>query len=554
VLRRRDLELLIGTGLIAAFALLLQFEIGGAAVVQAVSDIGLLAAALWASWRMWTRPSGRAAWRLLSLACLSWGIGEAIWSYYELILHIDVPFPSAADAGYLLFVPLAAAGIARLPRNLPPAARLRITIDGLMSVLGVFLLGWAVLLGPLYRASADSLAEKAIGMAYPLGDMIIIAMAITARGAVPAASSAMRLLVFGIIAFAVADFGFALANLHDAYATGNLLDAGWFSGFVLMGIAAREAGAGNAPIRAPGPVRTTLPYLLLGAGMGALLVRPGSNASVDVLFWLPPAIMVMVAIRHWVLVQENMQLSVHIEQAYATLRAQEQMRTQVLQHVAHDLRGPLTPLRLSLATLRRPDANITKQAALADRSARHIERLVADISDLAQLEGGRLKIHRDVTDLAELARAVAEELADLAARGNIDITVDAPEPMPIAADADRIVRVLYNLLRNAIKFTPPGGQITIRAAFDGPHAVVRVRDTGRGMTRDESDLLFRPYAQLPERDGRPVGGTGLGLYICKGLVQAHGGTIGCSSAGLDQGSEFWFRLPTQGPDAGGHAL
>jgi signal transduction histidine kinase len=100
-------------------------------------------------------------------------------------------------------------------------------------------------------------------------------------------------------------------------------------------------------------------------------------------------------------------------------------------------------------------------------------------------------------------------------------------------------------LTNALKFTPAGGRVVVEAAQEGADAVVRVRDSGRGLAPDEIPRLFKPFSQVHERSEVAERGTGLGLYISKGIVEAHGGRIGCASEGRGSGSTFSFWLPTR---------
>jgi signal transduction histidine kinase len=167
-----------------------------------------------------------------------------------------------------------------------------------------------------------------------------------------------------------------------------------------------------------------------------------------------------------------------------------------------------------------------------------------------RLEGGELRLSRRPTDLAELCRQAVDTLAPAAAERGVALEAHAPGPLQADLDPGRITQVVYNLVSNALKFTPPGGRVTVRAEASDGSATVSVTDTGAGMGPSQLDRLFRPFSQVhdPASVKRAEDkGTGLGLYISKGLVEAHGGSIRADSAGPGQGSTFTFRLPLAGP-------
>ena len=180
---------------------------------QLVSNLGLMAVALGAGIQALARaPRGRAhgpGVGLLGLSCLSWGCGQAAWTWYESVLGREVPFPSIADIGYLLFVPLAAAALLAfpsVPRRL--SSRIRTVLDGLLIACALLFMSWMLVLGPLFDAGGDRLTLT-IGLAYPLGDVVIITILLFAsshRSQQASSSGASRPLLFaGLLAFAIAD-------------------------------------------------------------------------------------------------------------------------------------------------------------------------------------------------------------------------------------------------------------------------------------------------------------------------------------------------------------
>jgi two-component system OmpR family sensor kinase/two-component system sensor histidine kinase BaeS len=144
---------------------------------------------------------------------------------------------------------------------------------------------------------------------------------------------------------------------------------------------------------------------------------------------------------------------------------------------------------------------------------------------------------------------VADSLASLASQKQLALSLDvAPDLPPMVADPQRLGQVLTNLISNAIKFTPPGGQIQVAARQERDHVLCEVVDTGDGIRPDDLPRLFQRFTQLDMSTTRQKGGTGLGLSICKAIVEAHGGHIGVRSE-LGKGSSFWFTLPFSPPGA-----
>lgn len=237
-----------------------------------------------------------------------------------------------------------------------------------------------------------------------------------------------------------------------------------------------------------------------------------------------------------------------VETANEKLRQADEFRLQVLNTVAHDLTSPLTPIALRLHMLAEQDG-ATKHVEVIQRNVNVLQRLINDIKDLSKVESGRLDLRRADIDLAELAdRTVSGFQADAEGRGVL-LTVDAPTTVRVEADADRLTQVFYNLVTNGLKFTPKGGTVRVEVKEDDGTARVQVVDSGRGLTADEITRLWKPFSQVHDRAEIKERGTGLGLFIAKGIVTAHGGNVWVASDGHGTGSTFGFALPV-GSDAG----
>jgi len=230
-------------------------------------------------------------------------------------------------------------------------------------------------------------------------------------------------------------------------------------------------------------------------------------------------------------------------------REVEQMKTDFVSIVSHELRTPLTSIRGSLQlVLGRP-----QQPELAPRTRELLEislknserliRLINDILDISKIEQGSIQLRRVALDPADLCRTAAEEVGTFASSRDISIRVAVPAGLPpVSADRDRALQILTNLLSNAIKFSDPGQRIELSALASGGTICLAVRDYGRGVAPEDQQLIFEKFHQLDSSLTRNVGGTGLGLPICRALVEEHGGNIWIESS-LGHGATFSFTLP-----------
>jgi signal transduction histidine kinase len=225
----------------------------------------------------------------------------------------------------------------------------------------------------------------------------------------------------------------------------------------------------------------------------------------------------------------------------AAKRATE-TRDELLAVVSHDLRTPLTAIRLGTALLSEaePDERQRKHVDRISKAASRMEHLIEQLLDAEKIDQGKLELKPAplrVTDLVGIVAALVE--AQLAAQ-RLKLEIDVDPGLTIVADEERLLQVLSNLLSNAAKFTPPGGTITVAARSDQDCARIEVTDTGPGIAADQIGRLFDRYWQ--GGSAQRSAGLGLGLYISRQIVEAHGGRIGVTSRPF-AGSTFWFSLP-----------
>jgi signal transduction histidine kinase len=179
--------------------------------------------------------------------------------------------------------------------------------------------------------------------------------------------------------------------------------------------------------------------------------------------------------------------------------------------------------------------------------ATHIHAIISKLLDINAIESGQILQTGESTDLAEHGARVASQYAEALDRKNLRLELHCPGPVCVAMDRDALLQILDNLVSNAIKYSPPGKQISLKMGAQGRHALIRVCDEGPGISADEQEKLFRKFAKLSARPTAGENSTGLGLYIVKKLVESYGGQIRCESR-LGEGACFVVSLPLANDD------
>jgi PAS domain S-box-containing protein len=221
----------------------------------------------------------------------------------------------------------------------------------------------------------------------------------------------------------------------------------------------------------------------------------------------------------------------------------EQMKEEFSAHVTHDLRSPLTTIRGFTEMVRASDGVGESERTQLDavlRGTKRLENLIDDLLAVAELDREGVQLERAPIDLAAMVRRLAEDLGAAAESRSLQITVEAPDHLEIDADGDQLERALANLTSNAAKFSPDGGEISIRLTSDDERATVTISDQGPGIPPDEIAQLGTRFFRASTSAG--VKGTGLGLAIVREVAEAHGGELRIESE-LGEGSTFVAELP-----------
>lgn len=240
-------------------------------------------------------------------------------------------------------------------------------------------------------------------------------------------------------------------------------------------------------------------------------------------------------------------------EARAAAEEASRLKDEFLAVVSHELRTPLNAM-LGWAQMLREGSvapeNVRKALETIERNARMQAQLVEDLLDVSRIVSGRLPLQIEPVDLATVVRAAVEAVRPAAANKDIQLSVDVGRrPVTVSGDAGRLQQAAWNLLTNAVKFTPRGGRVDVTLARTSSEAMLTVRDTGSGIPSEVLPFIFDRFRQADGRTTRAHGGLGLGLTIVEHLAEAHGGTVRADSAGPGLGATFTIAIPIREGDA-----
>jgi len=234
-------------------------------------------------------------------------------------------------------------------------------------------------------------------------------------------------------------------------------------------------------------------------------------------------------------------------EAEEALRAANRNKDEFLALLAHELRNPLAPIRHVLQIMRMSGGHgqlLHSAFEIMERQIGHMVRMVDDLLDVSRISRGKLDLQMENIDLASVIHLAVEASSPHIANMNHRLTLSLPaQPIRIRGDSTRLAQAVSNLLNNAAKFTDSGGSITLSVESDEQQALIRVKDSGIGISAEQLPLIFDMFTQLDNSLQRTQSGLGIGLTVVKNLVEIHNGTIEAHSPGIGQGCEFIVRLP-----------
>lgn len=535
-------------------------------------------------------------------------IGQVIYTIYDIQNLKD--FPSWADVGYLSTFPFFFLGIYLLPtRPLLRTTRARVILDGFISMISIITFSWYFVLGPTMLQGQETLLAKIVGSAYPFFDIVLILciLRLMILSHNQALWPAAQLLAIGFLIIVFADSAYDIMNLQGTYVNG-LQDAGWPLGYMLIGLAAQtltiarkrnetqatagETAAGTVPVRFEWS--SLLPYILIPAVFALMLYawRFGTNTVLDQGVYFAGAVLIgLVVLRQFFVIrqtlemnrqlqnmqaqvsQKNSELSkaneqlekqaVQLESAYEQQLHLNELKDQFLLNVNHELRTPLTEIHgyLDLLAEYRGQLDETLQNTFIDHAVHGSEELLQLVSNvLDAIRGDTFRKEAQYEELS-MAQMVNEVIAlfEPNKQRDYDLQAHIAESVLVRADRQFLHQILVNLLSNAFKYTPRGTTITVSAepyvhtSENGtqgtlPKVLVCISDAGPGIPPEDIPLLFGKFVRLKRDMVGSVRGTGLGLYICKQMVENMGGRIWVESTGIPgEGSRFYFTLDAPHP-------
>ena len=295
------------------------------------------------------------------------------------------------------------------------------------------------------------------------------------------------------------------------------------------------------------PRRAAAAAVGLASGVAMPVAAGGECLGVVELFWIRPTtpdgetMLTLTAIGHAIA------QAVRVQRHVTELEQANRQKDLFLATLSHELRTPMNAvlgwLRMVSSGALAPD-QWSRAIGTIERNARAQARLIDDLLDISRIVSGRLEIDRVPVDLAAAAASVVEGLRPAADARCVRLSADIPDsPLAVIGDPRRLEQILLNLLNNALKFTPPGGDVRVSVRADHGWAVTIVADSGIGIRSEFIPFLFERFRQSDSSHAREHGGLGLGLAIAQHLVELHGGAIEAESGGPGQGATFTVRLP-----------
>jgi signal transduction histidine kinase len=508
----------------------------------------------------------RLPWYLFAGGILCQVIADGITGYYEIHLNREPPLPSAADVFYLSGYPLLVLGIIVLVRRLGAEAAGRAALlDTIIVAIAVATVQWIFFVEAYVRESLPTGARIA-DIAYPSMDVLLL-VAFSQLLVGPAGrTSAYRLLVVSVALWLVGDEIYGLTS--STYVAGGWLDVCWLGSYVVWGAAALEPSSipvgfnDRRSIPRLTPARLTLLASALLSMPAVLVIERlehhhihalvaavgGAGVGVLVLFRLVDLVRAVEGARasERVALRDAEEVQRQLEEQNDRLREVDRLKDEFVSSISHELRTPLTSISgyVELLMEDEQDPDVREHLDIVDRNATRLLGLVSDMLFAARMQSGQFDLHPKQVDLRAIVEEIVESIRPQAEAADVALRVHDAESRPqVMGEHDRLAQLLDNLVSNAIKFTPRGGKVDISLTARDGKAVLEVSDTGIGISEEERTHLFERFFRTQVVLDRQIPGTGLGLYISKAIVDAHGGQIAVRSV-EGRGTTFVVELPS----------
>ncbi|GAB3605926.1 hypothetical protein GCM10027413_13350 [Conyzicola nivalis] len=469
----------------------------------------------------------------------------------------NLPSPSLADLGYLLYYPLTMAALLVLVRRQSRRMTGSVLVDSTLAMLGAAAV-LAVVLAPVFDdATIDSAPlDAAIAALYPLFDLLLIAIVVgISASPVLRIGPRWQFLLLGLLLFTGADIAYALLNHEDAYSSGTTLDAAWTAGvaFVALWVDGVDRVKPELP-RATSDARLLpVPAMAVLAGLAVLLVATQTSVPTVALVLAAAAVALSV-----VPVMFRQSMLAHVlegqEKVVARLTALDRSKSDMIGTVSHEMRTPLTSilgfLELVLDETGGPLPKPAKDMlVVVDRNAHRLHDLVGNMLVLTRLESGDTKLATAPVELGRILARATESLQPFALSRDVDLTTTCGDAAIVEGDEAHLERAFTNMMENAVKFTPAAGSVRVAVASGIASAgrstvVVTVADTGMGIPESDIPQLFDRFFRAANAQNEAVPGTGLGLAITNDIVRSHGGDISVASV-VGRGTTFTVTLPVR---------
>ncbi len=513
-------------------------------------------------------PRGRRLpWYLFGFGLLGQVAGDLVFAFYEVAHGREPSSPSLADLFYLISLPLLGAGVFFLLRRIGSMASRDGILDTIVVFSGAGLVQWVFFLDPLNHMTFDSRWVQIAEMAYPVAAVLLLVAVAQLLVGATARVLAYQLLLVSIVLWVAAVEAYSLDI--DRYRGGSWIDGIGLAAYVVWGAAVLDPSVRGLTRRdrrgLPRLTRTRLALLaaaLLAAPAVLVIERVAHHRVHAYAAGIGGAILgVLVLMRLAGLVNsvERARRSERVfrheaQQAQQLLAYQneqllelDRLKDEFVSSISHELRTPLTSISGYVEVLLEgeTDAERRSHLSIVDRNAHRLLGLVSDLLFAARLQDGGLELDGEDVDLRRVVSHAVESAQPRAETGGVRLETVLVDVPPVRGEPDRLAQLLDNLISNAIKFTPPGGSVTVRLTATDGTVSIQVSDTGIGVPESERERLFERFFRSQTALERQIQGTGLGLHISKAIVEAHGGRIGVDSE-EGSGTTFVVELPVAG--------